>query len=97
MTITDATFFTFIVLGFRVTPILSSMLARDCRVKVTPCLSPVPSSPTTRPYPTNWLSLTPSIFDMSFTRIAHAADEPDKNRESKSRYINGLNLIKRMV
>ena len=49
VTITAAVFFTKMRVGFTVTPISWSMLARLCAVNSVCCLSPVPFSPTTIP------------------------------------------------
>ena len=76
VTITAATFLVCSLLSWsRVfTPSRSSIPISDCRVKTALSnLSPVPFSPTTRPYPTSWFSRMPSTSAISLIRTCAAA------------------------
>src|SRR5919108_1149297 len=70
VTMTAATLRALISLGFTVMPRARNILLMDCVVNAVFPPSPVPFKPTTRPYPINWLSRTPAMFEMSLTRAA---------------------------
>src|SRR5690625_5991038 len=69
-----------------VMPNCLSMLLKDWVVKGDWFVwSPVPSSPTTRPYPTNALERTPATEAMSFMRSAWANVEAANNAKANSK------------
>jgi hypothetical protein len=68
VTNTEATFFTLTCVAEICIPIFCNALASICVVKMVCWRSPVPFSPTTRPYPTRRFSRTPSTVASSRTR-----------------------------
>ncbi|CFP58594.1 Uncharacterised protein [Bordetella pertussis] len=69
-----------------VMPSCDSMLVRLCCVNsVCRTWSPLPSSPTTRPYPISWLPRTPWIEARSLRRSACAAPAPSSSRARTAR------------
>src|SRR5579884_3191671 len=77
VTSTAAVLRTRIAVGSTVTPMRASRLARLCAENTVCRLSPVPFNPTTSPYPTSWLSRTPSIETRSLSLVAAFTQQTD--------------------
>src|SRR5450755_3517227 len=73
VTSTAAVFLTRMAVGETATPMRARRFVKLCDENTVCLLSPVPFKPTTRPYPTNWLSRTPSIDTRSFKRVQEGA------------------------